>query len=189
MEKKPRFVIPVDKEIELCLFKEADAAELFGLIERNREHLRQWLPWVDYETSIEDSQRFIERSLQNYLDNKSFDLGIHYRGQLSGVISFHTVDWPNRQVEIGYWLGSAFQGSGIMTKACRAMMDVAFHKLQLNRITILCASGNTRSRAIPERLGFIQEGVRRDGQWLYDHFVDLVMYSMLVREWDALYPG
>lgn len=75
-----------------------------------------------------------------------------------------------------------------MTNACRAVLTYAFHKLQLNRMAILCATGNARSRAIPERLGFIQEGIRREGEWLYDHFVDLVVYSMLAREWDALYP-
>lgn len=189
MEKKPRFTIPVDAKIELRLFAEADATELFGLIERSRGHLRQWLPWVDYETSVDDSRRFVERSLQSYLDNKGFDLGIRCQGQLAGVIGFHTVNWPNRQVEIGYWLGVDFQGHGVMTRACRAMVDFAFHKLQLNRVTILCATGNTRSRAIPERLGFTQEGVLHEGEWLYDHFVHLVIYRMLAREWDFLHPG
>ena len=189
MEKKARFIIPIDVDIELCLFEEADATELFGLIERNRGHLRQWLPWVDYETSIEDSRRFVRRSLQSYLDNEGFNLGIRYKGQLAGVIGFHTVNWPNRQVEIGYWLGANFQGRGVMTRACRAMVDYALRKLQLNRVTILCATGNVRSRAIPERLGFTLEGTRRDGEWLYDHFVDLVVYSVLAREWDVLQRG
>jgi len=188
MEKKPHFIIPVDEEIELRLFEEADAAELFALIERSRGYLRQWLPWVDYETSINDSRRFVQRSVQSYVDNEGFNLGIRYQGQLAGVIGFHTVNWPNRQVEIGYWLGVDLQGYGVMTRACRAMVDFAFHKLQLNRVSILCATGNTRSRAIPKRLGFTQEGILREGQWLYDHFVDLVVYSMLAREWDALYP-
>ena len=189
MEKKSRFCIPVDNEIELRLFEEVDAPEIFQLIERCREYLRQWLPWVDYETSVDDSRSFVRRSLQSYLDNEGFNLGIRYQNQLAGVIGFHTVNWPNRQVEIGYWLGADFQGHGVMTRACRAMIDFAFRKLQLNRVTILCATGNARSRAIPERLGFVQEGTLREGEWLYDHFVDLVVYSMLARGWDTLYPG
>lgn len=189
MRKQPRFIIPVDVDIELRLFEEADAPGLFRLIERNRSYLREWLPWVDYETSVEDSRNFVRRSAQSYLDNEGFSQGVYYQGQLSGVIGFHSVDWPNRQVEIGYWLSADVQGHGVMTRACRAMVAYAFHPLQLNRVTILCATGNTRSRAIPERLGFTQEGIRREGQWLYDHFVDLVVYSMLAREWDALSQG
>lgn len=187
--EKPRFVLPVAADVELSLLNEEDATPLFALIERNRAYLREWLPWVDYETSVEDSRRFARRSVQRYLDNEGCDMGIRYQSQLAGVISFHTVNWPNRQVEIGYWLGADFQGHGIMTGACRAMLEYAFRKLQLNRVTILCASGNLRSRAIPERLGFTREGVIREGEWLYDRFVDLIMYSMLAREWDALYPA
>ncbi|HEX7734050.1 MAG TPA: GNAT family protein [Ktedonobacteraceae bacterium] len=189
MDRQPHFVIPVDTDIELRLLVDADAQQLFTLIDRNREHLRPWLPWVDYHTDPIDSQRFIRRSAQRYLDNDGFDLGIYYRGQLAGIVGFHTVNWPNRQVEIGYWQGANFQGHGVMTRACRAIVDYAFHKLQLNRVSILCATGNARSRAIPERLGFTQEGILRDGEWLYDHFVDLAIYSMLARQWDTLYPG
>lgn len=183
MQKKARFVIPVDEEVELRILEEWDAEEMFRLIDRDREYLRQWLPWVDYETSVEDSRNFIHLSLQHYQDNESFSLGIRYQGRLVGVIGYHAINWPSRKVEIGYWLGAEFQGKGLMTRACRAMVVYAFEKLLLNRVTILCATGNTRSRAIPERLGFTQEGILRESEWLYDHFVDLVGYSMLAREW------
>lgn len=183
MENKARFIVPVDVEVELRILEEWDAQALYGLIDSNRAYLRQWLPWVDYETSVEDSCRFVRRSLQHYLDNEGLTLGIRLRGQLVGVIGYHSINWPSRKGEIGYWLGAEFQGQGLMTRACRAMIGYVFKKLLLNRVTILCATGNRRSRAIPERLGFTQEGTLREAEWLYDHFVDLVVYSMLAREW------
>lgn len=183
MNDQPHFSLVIDQEIELRLFAEEEAAELMQLIEGNRAHLRQWLPWVDYNTSVEDSRQFILRSKQQYVNNEGFQLGIRYRGQLAGVIGYHSVDWPNRTVEIGYWQGAAFQGRGLMTCACRALVTYAFEKLLLNRVQIRCAPGNTRSCAVPQRLGFTQEGLLRDAEWLYDHFVDLVIYSILAREW------
>lgn len=183
MDREARFIIPIDDELELRILEEWNVKEVHQLINRNRAYLRQWLPWVDYETSVESSRSFVLHSLQRYIENDGFNLGIFFRGQLAGVIGYHSVNWPNRQVEIGYWLGSEFTGQGLMTRACRALIDFAFGKLMLNRVAILCATENARSRAIPERLGFTPEGVLRDGEWLYDHFVDLVVYSMLAREW------
>lgn len=183
MDREARFTIPIDDKLELRILGEWHVKEMHQLINRNRAYLRQWLPWVDYETSVESSRSFVRRSLQRYIENDGFNLGIFFQGQLAGVIGYHSVNWPNRQVEIGYWLGAEFTGQGLMTRACRALIDFAFGKLMLNRVAILCATENARSRAIPERLGFTPEGVLRDGEWLYDHFVDLVVYSVLAREW------
>jgi ribosomal-protein-serine acetyltransferase len=183
MENNARFRIPIDAEVELRILEDWDAEELFQLIERNRAYLRRWLPWVDYETSIEDSRSFVQRTLQQYTNSESFTMGMRFQGRLVGVISYHTINWPSRHVEIGYWLAAEFQGQGLMTRACRALVDYAFAKLQLNRVEIRCATGNLRSQAVPERLGFTREGTLREGEWLYDHFVDLIVYSMLAREW------
>lgn len=185
MSDEPQFSLTVDAEIKLKLPVEAEAEEIFRLIDQDRLHLRQWLPWVDYEATIAESLEFIRRSQRQYEKREGFQLGIHYRGRLAGVIGYHTISWPGRHVEIGYWLNSAFEKRGIMTRACRKLVSYAFEALTLNRVAILCATGNARSRAIPERLGFTQEGVLREAEWLYDHFVDLVVYSMLAREWSV----
>jgi ribosomal-protein-serine acetyltransferase len=100
-----------------------------------------------------------------------------------GGIGFHSLNWSAQKVEIGYWLAASMQGKGLMTKATVALITYAFQELMLNKVEIHCATGNMRSRAIPERLGFTQEGVIREAEWLYDHYVDLVVYGMLAREW------
>jgi ribosomal-protein-serine acetyltransferase len=47
----------------------------------------------------------------------------------------------------------------------------------------LCATENEKSCAVPERLGFRREGIERQAEWLYDHFVDHAVYSALASEW------
>lgn len=185
MSNRPILSIKIDEDTDLRLHEERHAQGLFNLIDANRAYLREWLPWLDYEMSFEDTRAYIRSSLLQFANNEGFQLGIYYKGQLAGAIGYHSIDWANRKVEIGYWIAESFQGKGLVTKACKTLVTYAFKELGLNKVNINCAIGNIRSRAIPKRLGFTQEGTLRDGEWLYDHFVDLVVYSMLAKDWQS----
>jgi RimJ/RimL family protein N-acetyltransferase len=65
----------------------------------------------------------------------------------------------------------------------RAVCEYAYRARNLNRIEIRCATGNTASQAVPIALGFQREGLLRDNEWLYDHFVDHEVFSMLAKDW------
>lgn len=183
MARIHRFSIWVSDSIELRQLAEEDVVELTELIDRNRPYLREWLPWLDNSTSITDSARFIGRSTEQAKDQNGLTLGILFDGKLAGVIGQHYVDSLNRRTEIGYWLDAAHQGRGIVTRAVARLTDYAFREQDCNRVILQCAAENTKSRAIPERLGFVKEGTLREAEWLYDHYVDLVVYSMLKRTW------
>ena len=173
----------VSSDIHLKLLEPRDSEELFKVTDGSRDYLREWLPWVDGTRTVEDSKSFIQMTINQYASNNGFQAGIWFNDSLVGCIGFHAIDWSNRRTSVGYWLGQGFQGHGIMTKATEAMVDIAFEEYKLNRVEILAAVGNQKSRAIPERLGFQQEGCLRQYEWLYDHFVDHVVYTMLASEW------
>jgi ribosomal-protein-serine acetyltransferase len=177
------FSLKLDEGLELRLLEERHAEAVFAVVDRNRAYLRQWLPWLDVSLSPDDTRNFIKESLGEFANGEGLLAGIWEREQVIGAISYDAIDRANRSLRIGYWLSSDHQGKGVMTKACRAMVDHAFDELGLNRVEIRCATGNARSRAIPQRLGFKQEGIQRQVEWLYDHFVDLVIYAMLAGDW------
>jgi ribosomal-protein-serine acetyltransferase len=178
------FTLKVDQEIELQLFQHHHANELFDLVDKNRFHLRRWLPWVDSMDSPYQYHTIIPMWLKQFADNQGFNLGVRYKGSLVGAIGLHQIDWRNRTTTIGYYLGEGVQGKGIMTRAVQALLNYVFFELNLNRVEIRCGDGNYKSRAIPERLGFTQEGIIRDGENLYGHYHHLIVYSMLEREWN-----
>jgi ribosomal-protein-serine acetyltransferase len=169
----------INGQIELRLIQHLHCRELFDLMEANRKHLQPWHPWIDFVRSTADLDRFITKWLQQLSANRGFYAGIWHEEKLCGVVNHLNVDWSNRTTVLSYWLDEAHQGRGIMTAACRAFVLHAFDTFNLNRVTIECASGNTRSRAIPERLGFKFEGIIRGAEWLRDHYADHAIYGLL----------
>lgn len=169
----------VNRQIELRLIQHPHCRELFKVMDANRKHLRPWHPWIDLIRSTADLDRFITEWLQQLSKNRGFHAGIWHEGKLCGIINHLNIDWVNRSTVLSYWLDEAHQGRGIMTAACRAFVSHAFHTLKLNRVTIECAGRNTRSRRIPERLGFTFEGIIRGAEWLHDHFADHAIYGLL----------
>jgi ribosomal-protein-serine acetyltransferase len=177
-------LLPISKHTDLRLLEDADAAELHRLIEANREYLACWVPWAAAQ-GPEETRAFIGRTREQVLRNDGFQLAIVRDGAIDGIVGFHAVDWANRSTTIGYWLGEAAQGRGTMTAAVRALTKQALSVWELNRVEIQAAVDNGRSRAIPERLGFREEGTLRQAERVGGRFLDLVVYSMLAADWGS----
>ncbi|GAF11518.1 ribosomal-protein-L7p-serine acetyltransferase [Bacillus sp. JCM 19046] len=177
------FSFKVNDQIELELMQHHHKGELYDLIDSNRQHLRQWMLWVDKRNAVSDLDAVIPIWLHNYADNNGFDAGIRYNGKLVGMIALQKIDWKNSKTSLGYFLAQEAQGKGIITKAITALLPYIFQTLKLNRVEIHCAQSNTKSLAIPERLGFQKEGIQKEGQWLYDHYEDIVLYRLLAKDW------
>lgn len=169
--------------------RRADAADLFAAVDRNREHLRAWLPWVDQTAQVEDSLAFLDECERQTAANGMLTCALRQQGRLVGVIGYHRIDWGNRATKLGYWLDASVVGQGLMTRAVVALLEHAWDHLGMHRIEIRAATGNLRSQAIPRRLGFWHEGTARDAEWLYDHWVDLEVFAMTEPVWRERHPG
>jgi ribosomal-protein-serine acetyltransferase len=157
-----------------------DAEVLFELVDANRARLYPWMPWVPTTVGPADTGAFIERSRASEHDLEGN--GIWLDGRLVGSIGMR-VDPMDQKGELGYWIDGDAEGRGIVTRGCERFCDVAFEELHLHRVELYAATENTRSRAVAERLGMIQEGIGRENGRVPDGFVDLVAYAVLADEW------
>ena len=176
----------VSDEITLKQLAETDAPYIFRVIDSQREYLGRWLPFVPGTKTVLDTMAFIWSVTETPEFFRELVFCIHYRNEFAGLIGlkFNPADKANKRTEIGYWLSEPFQKKGIVTQAAKMLIDYAFDELELNRIAIKCAVGNQPSKNIPMRLGFIFEGIERDGELFPDgHFVDLEVFSLLKKEW------
>lgn len=177
------FTLKVDQEIELWLFQPQDSVRLFQLIQENREHFCRWLPWMAQITSPYQLVTIIPVWLKQFAENNGLHAGIIYYGELVGGVGLHQIDWANRNTSIGYYLAKNAEGRGIMIRTVHALLNYIFFDLELNRVEIRCGEKNVKSRAIPEKLGFVMEGKIREGEKLLNGYHDLILYSMLARDW------
>jgi ribosomal-protein-serine acetyltransferase len=177
--------LPVDlgEGAELRRLTLDDLDAVWALVDAERARLRPWLPWVDGTTSIDDQRRWLEGVIAT---ERSLDgCGIFVDGAYAGGAG---LTWDQFGVvgEIGYWIGSAHEGRGLVSRATRALIEIGFGELGLHRITIQAAVDNIRSRAIPERLGFTQEGVIRGAERSPRGYHDLAVYGLLEDEWPPM---
>ena len=175
----------IDEEVSLRMFNEGDAEEFYNLTIHSKEHLKQWLGWLDQIESLEDITQNIKTRLNISAEDGGYpkSFAIIYKGKIAGTIGFNTINKGNKSGVVGYWLGVNFQGKGIMSRSFKAVIDYGFKELGLNRIEVCVATENEKSRAIPERFGFKKEGTLRQAEWLCDHYVDHIVYGLLKEEW------
>ncbi len=178
------FHLKVDDELELAPQTENRVEEAFAVIMANYEHIHEWSRWLNEDYTLEKAREFCRKHEKIFTDGEG-DIGLRiiFQDKIVGGTGFHNINRRDKSAEIGYWLAKEYNGKGLVTKSVARLLEYGFDELKLNRIVIKCVPENVKSRRIPERLGFVQEGIEREVSWLHTRFVDHVVYSMLVKEW------
>jgi ribosomal-protein-serine acetyltransferase len=165
------------------MLADGDAEELFNLIDANRAYLANWMPFVGQTRGVADSLAFIRAARRQFDENRGMQLALLQGERIVGIVGFHAIDWTRKSTSIGYWLAADRQGAGTMTAAVSALLDFAFDSWRLTRVEIRAGVLNARSRGIPTRLGFSEEGVLRSAERIGTRVIDHVVYVMTARDW------
>ncbi|MGW7192625.1 GNAT family N-acetyltransferase, partial [Streptomyces sp. NPDC054838] len=99
-----------------------------------------------------------------------------------GVL-FRIFEAETGNCEVGCWLEPAAAGRGLVTAACRILIDWAFRARGMHRAEWRASSANLKSLAVAERLGMTREAVLRES---YPHRgvrQDTEVWAVLASEW------
>ena len=182
MDKELRTEFDLGDGLTMRVWREDDIQIAFDIVMRNREHLATFMQWMTPDYSIDHATRFINEGIKSRLDRKNLGLALFRGDDLVGSIGFNRLEWASRSCEIGYWIAREEEGKGIITRACRALIDYAFEELDMNRVEIRCSAENTRSAGVPERLGFKREGMLRQAEMLNGRAHDFYIYGLLAQD-------
>ena len=183
------FTLRVDAKTELRLIDMWHVDQYFQLIRDNREHLARHLPWPAAHQTVEDTEDYILSARKALTTRGDVGVVVVHEGAIVGGAGLHIIRGDQGEGEIGYWLAADHTGKGIMTRAVKTLLDYGFDTCHLHRIIIRCSVENTKSCAIPDRLGFSEEGILRNHARLHGQYVDLRLWSMLVDEWHIERPN
>lgn len=179
------FSLPLRDDALLEPLEPWHAEEFAAHLDRAREHIR---PWVG-PSFVTDDLDGARATLRRYAERQAADgarlYGIRLDGTLVGGVMFTDFRADAGSCEVGCWLEPAAEGRGLVTPACRALLDWAFTRRGLYRAEWHCRADNKRSSAVAERLGMTLEGVRRRA-WPYGgarH--DKQIWAVLAPEWQA----
>lgn len=175
--------LPTERLI-LRRMTQADAEDVFAYAS-DPEVARRTV-WEAHET-LDDSRAFLRRAEQWYADGFGGPWGLVHRqeqriiGTCGLILTLH-----HQRGELGYALGRAWWGQGLMTEAAREVLRYGFETLGLNRIEARCEPENFASERIMQKLGMTHEGTLRQQMLVKGGFQDMRLYSILAREWEAM---
>ncbi|NVM35237.1 MAG: GNAT family N-acetyltransferase [Candidatus Lokiarchaeota archaeon] len=103
---------------------------------------------------------------------------------LIGNCGIHNINWKNRVGEIGITIGEkAYQNRGYGTEAIELLLEYSFNTVNLNRIELCVYDYNIRAIKSYIKVGFIEEGRKRQFMWNKGKYHDEIMMSILAEEW------
>ncbi len=151
-----------------------------------------WLPWAHPGYGRLDALHFIRESAAAWTEGRAFDFTIRRLDRPErhlGNISLWFTSRASGTGEMGYWVRSDETGSGFATEAAIAILQVAFDELDMHRVALRIAIGNSASETIATRLGFVKEGLLRDELRVHGKWMDHSIWGILEPEYRTLEPG
>lgn len=169
LETKRLFLRPVELADAEDMYEYASDEETTRFVFKRHESLQ--------DTCENIARVFISNPIGNY------GICLKETGKLIGTIDLR-VDEVNSKAEMGYTLNKAYWGQGYTTEAGRKLVQLAFEKLNLNRVEAKHDSRNLASGRVMEKLGMVKEAVLRDSHMMDAEVTTLIVYGITKTDYD-----
>ena len=144
----------------------------------------RWMSWCHENYTIEESENFVKKSIENWKNQKEYDFAIFdsQDSKFVGGVSFNLLNRERGSANLGYWVRTSRQNRGIANAAAILLSKAGFEDLNLNRIEIAVAVENYPSQKAAEKAGATREGVLRQLLSIGGKPHDAVMFSYIRKD-------
>ncbi|MFJ8662659.1 GNAT family N-acetyltransferase [Streptomyces sp. NPDC093795] len=180
------FAIPLgDDGAELRPLEPWQAEEFLTHMDRGRDFIGQHIVLPDYATDLDSARSFLSSYAEKAATDTGRIYGIWDGGTLVGGVLFRTMDVAAGRAEAGCWLEPSAAGKGLITRACRVIIDWAVEERGIHRVEWRASAKNEPSIAVARRLGMTREGVLRENYPHRGSRADTELWAVLAPEWRA----
>ncbi len=102
-----------------------------------------------------------------------------------GVAGLESVNYIQGDAVLPFFVTDGFRKKGLATAMTVAMLDLAFKRLRLHRVTTYYRSDNAATARVLEKFGFAEEGRFREAWFVDGKRQDTVIAGILETEWIA----
>ena len=175
-----------DGKLRIRRYRTEDVDALYRAIRESISQVKRWAPWCHDDYSRRESESWIAGQQTAWDEGREYnflieDLGDGRRsgGRMLGGCGLNGIDPVNQRANLGYWVRTSATGRGVATAAALLVARFGFEELQLARLEIVVAVGNTASQRVAAKTGAVREGIARSRLLLYGVPRDAVISSLL----------
>jgi ribosomal-protein-alanine N-acetyltransferase len=145
---------------------------------------RRWLPLPDHPTPVDGLTWCTELAgrQRDLGDGDHYGVSRREDGRLVGVVWTARTDWAGHTTEVSYVVAPSARGYGVAAEAVDAVAIALLLEHGFQRIELRIAPGNTASRRVAEKAGFVYEGLQRNAGYVHGGRVDLEMWSLVAND-------
>ena len=145
----------------------------------NDPEVTRYLFWQTHK-SVDETLAILERWQEQYTDNSIYNWCIEFQPDkdIIGSITLGDIDGNHHRAYVGYCIGKAWWGQGVVAEALRAVLDFSFGEVGFQRVAAYHHIANTASGRVMEKAGMQREGIMR--QYLLDkdgNYADAALWS------------
>lgn len=142
-------------------------------------------------TSIQDTMNVIKAmsTIKTPYELGTWAIVLKENGKMIGTIELYN-HFIHFKAELGYSVNPAYWGNGYATEAATEVITYGFEYLNLKRIEAGTFLDNYSSQRVCEKLGFVKEGIARNGYVRYDGKIfDKLVFGMTLEEFRTIYKN
>ncbi|KZV61121.1 acyl-CoA N-acyltransferase [Peniophora sp. CONT] len=171
-------------QTERTILRAYEPADADKILEHWNSLEIQDLAFIDY--AAPRTKKFIEKTAESVQSNDGLFIMITDKanGQFIGQFSLTMQQRKNRIGHVGLSFVEAYRGKGYGKEILTWVIQHGFKNCGLHRIALGTVEHNTAARALYKSVGFVEEGIEREANWVGGQWRGMVSFGILEYEWD-----